>query len=539
MARPANVVLIGDAAEADEAILRRELAELFPDHELIKISSIAAYLDSGLIPEGQFIAMLCFNFSQLKSDPRLSEFKQELLEQPKRAFQTVAIDVEPSETQSVFKLGADFVIESHADKAHCANIIHSALLTAKTKRRLFSEVKEASDIALLAMETSSFLGEVIKFLESSFACKTLEDLFDTIELCISRMNLSCCAVMDSDGSQRYFSNKENHHQLEFMLASRNDNRIWDNKDMTLFSFPYLSVMVYPMPVNEHDRYGQLKDVLVMLANGANARVHGINIEHLAMKAYETKSAFLAKMSHELRTPLNAIIGFSRLMQRKKLTDTYSQRDLDAVSAINSNGHHLLSMVTDLLDFAQLDVGGLSLAKSHCDVVPIVSKVVEGYRFWADEKKIDLYPVTSENGLIAVVDPARLEQAIRNVISNAIKYTEQGCVRAHVQRTVDARLGDCFAICVQDTGVGISDESYKQLVQIFTRPNLAAVRSLDGVGMGLSMAAALVDLHQGMISLDRLPEGGSLFTITIPLNPAVNQAAAAAETVMTNSDIELF
>ncbi|HET8707916.1 MAG TPA: histidine kinase dimerization/phospho-acceptor domain-containing protein, partial [Pseudomonadales bacterium] len=365
------------------------------------------------------------------------------------------------------------------------------LVVAKSGRRLHAEVKEASDIALLAMETSSFLGEVIKFLEFSFACKTFDELFEAIQHCISRMNLCCSAVMDADGSSRYFGDQDQRQNMDLLQKQRENNRIWDHGDLTLFTYPELALMVYPMPVCEVDRYGQLKDVLVMLANGANARVHGINTEHKALKAHETKSAFLAKMSHELRTPLNAIIGFSRLLQRKKITETYSQRDLDAISAVNSNGYHLLNMVTDLLDFAQLDVGGLTLAKSHCDIVPILSKVVEGYRFWADEKKLDLYPVTAENGLIAVVDPARIEQVFRNIVANAIKFTHHGFIQPQVRKVSDVRLGDCFAVVVHDSGEGVSDENYRQLVQIFSRPNMAAVRSLDGVGMGLSMAAALV------------------------------------------------
>jgi len=538
MARPAHIVVIGSACESEAALIRQQAQQLLPQSLFLGFATLDAFFQSDLVRDGSPIDIVCLEYSQVTQDPQVAHFKQLLNADSKLIATTLAFNVPVTSKQDYVEQGMDFIINSAVSEACWLSVVQGALGAAKAKRRLFAEVKEASDIALLAMETSSFLGEVIKFLEFSFACKTLEELFKTVQLCVSRMNLNCSAVMEWDGDLRHFSTDENRLQLEFMLANRGEKRITDNNEYTLFSFSLLSLMVYPMPVNEVDRYGQLKDVLVMLANGANARVHGINMEHKALRAHETKSAFLAKISHELRTPLNAIIGFSRLLQRKKPEDVYSQRDLDAMSAINSNGHHLLSMVTDLLDFAQLDVGGLTLARSHCDVVPILSKVVEGYRFWADEKKIELYPVTSENGLIAVVDPARLEQAIRNIVANAIKYTEQGFVRASVERTVDARLGACFSIVVRDSGVGISDENYKQIVQMFTRPHATPVRSLEGVGMGLSMAAALVELHHGMISLDRHPEGGCSFTITVPFNPVLTRSIEPA-TFIKNSDIELF
>ncbi len=542
MSKLFSIVMLGDASAEHEAVIRAEISSVTPNYELVKCKSLAEFSADFFNVDSNPVSLFLFDMLCAEADSKWSairrELRRELVEKNKPFFQSIAFNVPKEQGFAAFKFGAHFAIEEDADNADWRSIIHGAMKASKINKQLTAEVKEASDIALLSMAISSYLGEVIKFLELSFACKTHEDLFETLHHCISRMSLSCCAVMEVGNNLIYFTNEENHNELEFALAHRKTSRIWDHNTISLFSFPCLSVLVYPMPVNDIDRYGQLKDVLVMLVNGANARVHGISVEMKALQAHEIKTAFLARMSHELRTPLNAIIGFSRVLQKRKSGDLYGERDTDAISAINVNGHHLLNMVSDLLDFAQADVGGLTLEKSHCDIVALVSKVIEGFRFWADEKKIELFPVADENGLIALVDPARIEQIVRNIVSNAIKYTDQGSIIPSVRKCVDARLGECFSVGIKDSGIGISDEQYKQLVQMFTQPDVAAVRSLDGVGIGLSMASTLVNLHQGMISLDRLPEGGSLFTVTVPITP-FSSTTQSIDNLRTSNDIELF
>lgn len=139
-------------------------------------------------------------------------------------------------------------------------------------------------------------------------------------------------------------------------------------------------------------------------------------------------------------------------------------------------------------------------------------------------------------MIALVDPIRIEQVVRNIVSNAIKYADRGSVILFVRKCVDARLSERFSIGIKNSGIRISGEQYKQLVQIHAAPRCS--RAITGRRWNRTFDGQAVHLHQGMISLDLLPEGGSLFTVTMPIVP-LSSALHSIGKLLTYNDLELF
>ena len=235
----------------------------------------------------------------------------------------------------------------------------------------------------------------------------------------------------------------------------------------------------------------------------------------AETANEAKNAFLSRMSHELRTPLNAILGFGQLLEVADLGERQNQ----SVEHIVSAGRHLLELINEVLDIAQIESG-----KFHLNVEPIsVSEILSGaarlMESAAREAGVSLhFPSTEDNaGLFIRVDPLRLRQILTNLLSNAVKYNHPN--------------GEVFVRCraqhgrvrleVEDTGRGILREDLEKIFAPFAR--LAATEGVRGAGLGLSVAKALTEVMGGTLSVTSELGRGSTFAVEFDLLSA-EQAA---------------
>ena len=184
-----------------------------------------------------------------------------------------------------------------------------------------------------------------------------------------------------------------------------------------------------------------------------------NLELERISHYKTQ--FISNMSHELRTPLNSIVGFSR-----RLTRTVQEsKALDAVDAIHRNSLRLLELVNDVLDVSKMDAGFLSLDIHPTNMIELIKNLVGEMQGEAENKALQLEFVHSEHDkqLLAQVDGKRITQAVKNLISNAIKYTETGKIEVQIGMTHYQQMGLCHFIAVSDTGIGIADEAPRRSV----------------------------------------------------------------------------
>ncbi|MBE9065269.1 response regulator [Leptolyngbya cf. ectocarpi LEGE 11479] len=235
---------------------------------------------------------------------------------------------------------------------------------------------------------------------------------------------------------------------------------------------------------------------------------------------QLKSEFLATMSHELRTPLNAIIGFSQILMRQ-LKGNASDRQLDMVRRVLTNGQHLLELISDILDFSKIEAGRLDLRIEPVNLVELISTTVEGLQSLADQKQLDLKIDLDLSDPKISNDSHRLRQIITNLLSNAIKFTDQGFVYV----TAREISPDTIEISVSDSGIGIAAESLPHIFSAFHQADQSISRKHQGTGLGLSITHLLLEMMQGSISVESTVGQGSHFHVQIPRHAKVAQKAS--------------
>ncbi len=223
-----------------------------------------------------------------------------------------------------------------------------------------------------------------------------------------------------------------------------------------------------------------------------------------------KNQFLANMSHELRTPLNSIIGFSRVIL-KGIDGPITPDQEEDLTSIYNNGHHLLTLINEILDMAKIEAGKMSLAFEMVDLEESARDSLTTIRGLVDEEKVELiWDVVS--GLPQVeADPVRIRQILMNLLSNAAKFTQEGFIRLQIEQDKDN-----IHIAVHDSGIGIAPENYEKLFTPFEQIDNSTTRVVGGTGLGLPITRWLVNSHNGEIWVESEINQGATFHVTIPI-----------------------
>lgn len=235
----------------------------------------------------------------------------------------------------------------------------------------------------------------------------------------------------------------------------------------------------------------------------------------AQKADKTKSQFLANISHEIRTPVNGIKGFANLLAQTELTPQ-QKRYTDIITNSTSD---LSSIVNEVLDYSKIESEKVEILNDRFDLYELVESTRDSLFTVAMEKEIELYlTIYSDTPQFVVGDQLRLKQILINLVSNAIKFTDEGYVEitVHVEDESDDQVMMKFKI--RDSGIGISKEDQKQLFQAFKQIEKDSNRRFSGTGLGLVISRNLATLMGGDILLDSVTNFGSMFTLMLPFKP---------------------
>jgi PAS domain S-box-containing protein len=232
-----------------------------------------------------------------------------------------------------------------------------------------------------------------------------------------------------------------------------------------------------------------------------------------------KDEFVALVSHELRTPLTSIIGYIQLLRDERAsgldTDHFAE-------VIERNAERLLRLVGDLLFLSQMQSGRLALELRDTDLAGLAAEAVEEARPEAVRKHVDL-TLSATPVPRVTVDPTRIAQLFGNLVSNAVKFTPEG---GKVEVTLAADSGEAV-LSVADTGIGIQAADRERVFERFFRTEAATQRVIPGSGLGLTISRAIVDAHQGTITVRSDGEHGSTFTVRLPLAPEPRALAPQA------------
>lgn len=289
------------------------------------------------------------------------------------------------------------------------------------------------------------------------------------------------------------------------VVDRSERMILNKNGKTI---PILKSVV-PVRISGKD---YLIESFMDLTNVKSAEEELIQAKIIAESANRAKSTFLANMSHELRTPLNSIIGFSDIIL-EGMTGEINDEQSKYLGYISASGHHLLSLINNILDLSKIEAGKFDLNLEPVFIESLFAEVKELILPLAIKKSIKVNFSTDSNITQVYADRIQLKQILFNLLSNAIKFTpKDGKVDTFAEL-----VSDRLRVSVKDNGIGISEENKKELFHPFAQLSSATNNRYEGTGLGLSLVKKFVELHNGKVWFESELGKGSIFIFELPLD----------------------
>jgi CheY-like chemotaxis protein/two-component sensor histidine kinase len=231
----------------------------------------------------------------------------------------------------------------------------------------------------------------------------------------------------------------------------------------------------------------------------------------AEEAAQAKQIFMSTMSHEIRTPLNEVIGITNLL----LQGNPREDQMDYINTLKFSGNHLLTLVNDVLDYNKMESGKIVFEKTQFNLSNFLDDIVRSYSFRSKVKQLSFDIIKSDDLPTQVFgDPVRLNQILSNLLSNALKFTNQGGITISVKELDRKDNQSKIKFAISDTGIGIPQDKHVSIFDSFTQAAPDTTRHFGGTGLGLAICKKLIELQGGSLSLESEPGKGSTFSFFI-------------------------
>jgi len=379
------------------------------------------------------------------------------------------------------------------------------------------QVNEASNMALLAMETSSDLGSIIGFVKSAINSESYQELAQhmlDVTQHFSEHNLIEIKELHQHSYHSSLANIDD-KMKQVMRNNKNGNRVQIVEDIMQINHENLVFLVKGLPSDDEAKMGRITDSLVMLCDISNRFAEALRVEEIIKKTEESKGRFLTTLSHELRTPLNSMLGFSNLFLKKGAEKPLGDSGLDALNRISDSTHAVNTIVNTLLDIA--DTESQDTQYSHVDLGRLLTRLVPAYQALANKKGLTFDSEIPE-GITLNSNEKKVGAMLGHLFDNAIKFTEKGTISFHTEIKQDAEFGDRICFLVKDTGMGIDPINHKRIFEEIGQLNTEHDRAHYGIGLGLYYVHQVSQQLDGEVFVESSLGQGSTFTLCLPMKP---------------------
>ncbi len=230
-------------------------------------------------------------------------------------------------------------------------------------------------------------------------------------------------------------------------------------------------------------------------------------------SYHMQTDYFARMSHEIRAPLNSILGFSQLLLENTF-EPLTKKQNDFLSRIEKSGKHLRDLINDVLDLSKIEAKKMKLAPREVDMVKVLDTVLDVFYEEAIQKRLLLEFTEKPESLKIMADELKIRQILYNLLSNAMKFTQQGFI--HIELVKQPAGG--AKVIVEDSGPGIPLENQSVIFRPYEQTGRATAKESKGTGLGLAISRQFVEMHGGRIWVESEPDKGSKFIFTLPPVP---------------------
>lgn len=360
-------------------------------------------------------------------------------------------------------------------------------------------------------------GKSLKKLNPNLKCRAL---FQDLYKFKNHSNLQLDEVLKNQTCQMIVieSHSENHQLMGQIIPTEDNSQYIFFVNLFVNDLQKLSHL--NLTFNDFAIQDQVFDFLMLLQTHQKAIQEASKINAQLAEAIETakaastmKSQFLANMSHELRTPMNGVLGMASVLIETTLDD--EQKDF--VDSIITSGQSMLNLINDILDLSKIEAGFVQFEQAPIQLETIISEIFDLVKVSTQKKKLNwLVNSSPVYNLWHKGDRERIKQVLLNFVGNAVKFTEKGFVRLDVEIVESINSTDTLRFTIQDTGVGMCDDTLKKIFNPFVQGDSSTTKKFGGTGLGLSICKKIVSALGGQIGVKSYPNEGTVFWFEIPL-----------------------
>ena len=381
---------------------------------------------------------------------------------------------------------------------------------------LSSQLDESSQMALMAMETSSDLGGIINFVKGAITSTNYTELAQHMFEATSLYSDSSFVEIKGHHAYEYFCSKGtiDPDMKRLLDSNKSSKRVMQLNDITQINQTHLTYLVEGLPVDDTAKMGRISDSMVMLCDIADRFVQALAIEENIKKSDESRRRFLSTLSHELRTPLNSILGFSKALVSKKEDKPIGGNGLDALKRIIDNTEQINAIIRTLLEISSASPNNTDAPTVEVD--RLLLRLRNDYTKKAKEKNLE-FNFSACEGLSFQSDESKVLAMLVHLMDNALKYTDTGHITLTAGKEEDDSFGSYIYFDVSDTGIGIDEINHKRIFSEIGQLNTKHDRRHYGIGLGLYYVDQVSQQLGGTVSVQSKLNEGSTFRLSLPTN----------------------